>query len=402
MSYRYRLEPYSSRRRYFHCPRCGRSTLTLYIDTETGEYIYETVGRCRREQNCRYHLPPNEFFNQIKNNKAMNTEIKPEIDHVTDEALKQYASTNLLPLSQSYRSAMGRFLAGIDSERAQEVMARYDVRPTRNYRHNGLLGAAFIQRDIEGNVRNVKEMAYKEDGHRVRDGEECEIWDARQRRYVSRSEGYDGGERPTTSLKAKRIMWRNEFVGTQCFFGEHLLRTNPDSPVLVVESEKSALVVAMMEPDSMSIATGGKYGCRLYDPEVNKVLKGREVILCPDLGAEAEWESAAEEMANAGIDVSIFSLDEAGFVTEEDRENGLDVADYLLRAWRLEHPEPSAQQTMPPTSTVKRASLTGISTMLSTLSESPATVVPDPPTAQEATEGQASAGWAEIDLSLID
>lgn len=339
----------------------------------------------------------------------MRTEIKPEIDHVPENCFKQYAAANYPPSSQNHRSALGRFLTGLGLPNVDEVLNRYGVRPTKNYRYDGLLGTAFIQRDINGVIRNVKEMAYKDDGHRVRDGEECEVWDARQHRYVSRKDGgYDGTERPTISLKAKRIMWQHEFVGSQCLFGEHLLPSNPDRPVMVVESEKSASIGAMIHPDRVWVATGGKYGCRLYDPGINKTLNGREVILCPDLGAEAEWESVAESMANEGIDVSILSLEDAGFVTDEDREAGLDIADYFVRVWKQEHPELVEQQSTEPSPVpkIKRANAPEIMAALSKLYPAPV-VAPHPTTATQTPQGTSlnedgGIGFFEIDLDSIN
>jgi hypothetical protein len=373
MSYRYTLEPYSPQRKYARCPQCGRQSLTLYIDTETGEYIDDSVGRCRREQNCGYHLPPREFFN-LKNNNNMTDiqrvtssgEAKPEIDHIPEAQLKKFADTNHLPRSQNHKGALQTFLYGIDRERATEVLEEYDVRLTKSYRYGAYYGAVFIQRDIGGKVRNVKEMAYKPDGHRIRDGEDCYVWDRRRRTYVSSREGYDGGDLPTTKLLAKLIMWNYQYVGRQCFFGEHLLNQHLDKPVMVVESEKSALIGAITNPEYLWIATGGKYGCGLYNPEVYKVLKEREVILCPDLGAEEDWQNNAELLAADGIDVSVLCLEDMTNVTEDDRMQGLDIADYLLRAWRLEHPE-QPQEEPAPAPTVKRASAPTIAATLSKL-----------------------------------
>ena len=46
------------------CPACGRKTFKPYIDNADGSIVDESVGRCNREINCAYHLPPREYFAQ--------------------------------------------------------------------------------------------------------------------------------------------------------------------------------------------------------------------------------------------------------------------------------------------------------------------------------------------------
>lgn len=75
----------------------------------------------------------------------------------------------------------------------------------------------------------------------------------------------------------------------QCLFGEHLLSDNPIKPVAIVESEKSVLVATHYMPEFIWLATGGMHGC--FKPDVISILKGRPVMLCPDLGAKEVWQT---------------------------------------------------------------------------------------------------------------
>ena len=64
-THKYILEPYKGMNTRYRCPatNCGKDkTFSLYIDTETGEYIHHTVGRCNREVNCGYHYTPKQYF----------------------------------------------------------------------------------------------------------------------------------------------------------------------------------------------------------------------------------------------------------------------------------------------------------------------------------------------------
>lgn len=96
----------------------------------------------------------------------------------------------------------------------------------------------------------------------------------------------------------------------------------------LVESEKTALIASCYLPEYTWLATGGKNGC--INTEALRVLRGRNVTLFPDLGATKEWEAKISMMKAVGIDVSLFEQ-LGNLANEEERQNGLDIADYLLR-----------------------------------------------------------------------
>ena len=62
--YKYILEPYKGMNTRYRCPTFQQrdKTYSLYIDTETGEHIHPTVGRCNRESNCGQHYTPKQYF----------------------------------------------------------------------------------------------------------------------------------------------------------------------------------------------------------------------------------------------------------------------------------------------------------------------------------------------------
>lgn len=81
----------------------------------------------------------------------------------------------------------------------------------------------------------------------------------------------------------------DDFNLVQCFFGEHLLPVYPDSKVMIVESEKSAIIASHYYPQYLWLASGGCCGC--LNQTASQVLKGREVWLVPDLDAEDRWRA---------------------------------------------------------------------------------------------------------------
>lgn len=107
----------------------------------------------------------------------------------------------------------------------------------------------------------------------------------------------------------------------QCFFGEHLLSLNPMKKVAIVESEKTAVIASYYLPEYIWLASGGKGG---LNRGKCTVLRNRNVTLFPDLGAYDDWRTQAHQY---GFTVSRMLEDIA---TDEDRDAGLDLADYLL------------------------------------------------------------------------
>ena len=61
------------------------------------------------------------------------------------------------------------------------------------------------------------------------------------------------------------------------------------------------------------------------------VLKNRQVLLFPDLGATDYWRGKMEMMRRLGIEVSLFDFMENN-ATDEERKAGYDIADFLLKA----------------------------------------------------------------------
>ena len=76
------------------------------------------------------------------------------------------------------------------------------------------------------------------------------------------------------------------------------------------------------------LATGGK--CNLK-AEKCECFKGRNVILFPDLGAFDDWKEKGEAIARrVGCTLSVSDTLER-IATVEDRRDGLDIADYMIK-----------------------------------------------------------------------
>jgi hypothetical protein len=178
----------------------------------------------------------------------------------------------------------------------------------------------FWQIDIQGRVRSGKIMKYGPDGHRVKD---------------------EGGVNWVHSRMMKQGLLPQDWELTQCLFGEHLLNwpEHRDKVVALVESEKSALIGAACFPNYVWLATGGK---SQFSPEKMKVLKGRTVILFPDVDGYQEWKERSKTLTFCKVVVS--DVLEKN-VTAEEREARIDIADWLVKQLKNGYvpPEPTEE-----------------------------------------------------------
>ena len=124
------------------------------------------------------------------------------------------------------------------------------------------------------------------------------------------------------------VLHKGDYNLKQCFFGEHLLPEDKSRPVALVESEKTALIASYYLPQFLWIASGGKNGC--FNANSLSVLVGRSVVLFPDLEATDYWQGKISLMKSYGINVQLFDYLEAK-ATENERKEGYDIADYILK-----------------------------------------------------------------------
>ena len=221
------------------------------------------------------------------------------IDCISEIYIPKYLGT---------RSDFVYFLRGLFNEPETDPIIQ---RLTGEYCLGCMDTGAVIYWQIDGQkrVRTGKVMRYNsETGKRLKNG--CNAIDWMHAR-----------------LKREGVL-SDEWELSQCLFGEHLLKRRPEDTVCLVESEKSAVIGSGVMPGCIWLATGGK--CNLK-AEKCECLKGRNVILFPDLGAFDVWKEKGEAIARrVGFTLSVSDTLER-IATPEDRGNGLDIADYLIR-----------------------------------------------------------------------
>jgi len=121
-----------------------------------------------------------------------------------------------------------------------------------------------------------------------------------------------------------------------CFFGEQQLAARPTAVVCIVESAKAAMAGTFEDASKVWIATGGKNYLAAHNRQKWAVLKGREILLCPDLEKPVkdgeplpppQWEQAVPELRKLGFDVSIDPTLQRLNTPAENLPKGGDLAD---------------------------------------------------------------------------
>lgn len=307
--YRYTLEPYISQKNRYECPSCGKKhAFTRYIDLLKKEYVAVEVGKCNREQKCGYHLSPKEYFENQETFAGGNAHA---IEAVEASVLKQVvlkAKQDKLPtsfidqdlfLKSLHTTKPNNFLSFLQMFMNPEAVT--EIREKYRFGTSGKWNGAtiFWQIDDYGRVRTGKMMLYDKN----------------------------------TGRKSK-VNWVHSILKLpdynlkQCLFGLHLLNSDKQKAIALVESEKTAVIASVAFPEFIWMATGG---LRNLKASMLIPLANRKVILFPDAGCYDSWNHKVADLPT-NIQYMISELIEKNS-TSKEKENGFDLADYIIPIW---------------------------------------------------------------------
>lgn len=321
-----KLEKYKGTRSRYICPSCGRKNqFARYID-DSGEYVGEEVGRCNRESSCGYHLTPKEHFDRLgvrrsfpeqanrmnRENKMSDLNTVNRMNSVNTmnaansfEQVEQFETIdNSFVVRSLEHNAKNRFLiflsSFIETEYIFEMARRYFIGATKDGK------TVFWQLDQKGRARTGKIISY------------LETTGKRDKKTNPNWVHYE--------LKRHKLL-PESFQHQLCFFGEHLLRTNPSKPVAIVEAEKTACVASIFIDDFIWLATGGK---SYLKADKLRRFRNRKIVLFPDADGFELWEREAADARAMKLNVTTSRMIEDA-ATSEEKKNGFDLADYLIR-----------------------------------------------------------------------
>ena len=355
--FRYSLDKSSKK---FVCPNCNKKTFVLYVDTETGNYLTIDFGRCDREQNCNYHkTPPKgkksyliEFLglNSISDKAYKLTDLNGIISIIPKSQIFEQSKTDCWISEWYLRSSTINYLSNESKYfNTDEVSFVNEIRTIPqtpivepSYHRLELLDEMYFKNPQNDNLTEyLKEMFSKD-----------EVFNAMQNYFITGTNHfwdnatifwqinnkdqiqgakimlYDKVTGKRIKNPYNHINWlhkaikKSDFVLSQCLFGLHLIKEDYDKIIAIVESEKTALVMSMLLPDFIWLATGSKSN---FKYELLKPLKKRKVIAYPDKGEFDNWLNTANDLVAIGFAISV-----SEFLEKENFENGFDLVDYLI------------------------------------------------------------------------
>jgi len=387
----------------YACPDCGRLRFVRYIDTITGEYLPANFGRCDRESNCGYHKKPpletlcffvpftmqgeySEKAIQIKTiagtyylPKSQIYEFNESGCYVTEFYLtksdkapaylandyRYYSESGTIQIQATEprtqpkepriyylpESVLNDTLMGYENNTfiqnllqwypandIEKVISLYRLGSVANGYRSGAVTFPFI--DIAGNIRTIQAKQFNEANHTTSTDF---IHSIAERHHLKA-----GDPLPDWLQDYKK---NERFVS--CLFGEHLLNRYPMNPVALVEAPKTAVIGTLcygLPENSKQLLWLAVYNKSSLTLEKCKVLKGRKVVLYPDLNAFNEWNEKAKSI-NASLPGTRFVVSDLleRNASEAEKVNGLDLADYLTRFdYRLFRKEPAPTEPITP------------------------------------------------------
>lgn len=309
------------------CPNCGKKEFTRYFDYKKEEFLPEEYGICSRLNKCGYHLNPYKdgfvarLYEQESNGrketasdflKRIRTQHKKAIDKPQEQPKKTLTSVPLQLFTESLQGLdKSNFTLFLDkvfgAKKATEIVAKYYIgaKPGFRFKNRDFPGYAspegaciFWRISYEGRPHSGKVMLYDaETGKRIKE--------------------------PFNHVNWVHVLHKLDTENPmKHFFGEHFLKLFPGKPVMIHESEKTACIASGYLPEYIHLACGG---LAMLTPDRCEILKGRQVVLCPDLDGFEKWKLKAEELG-----FGLFTIHHKKAVQAGIKGAKFDLADFLL------------------------------------------------------------------------
>jgi len=270
------------------CPQCGHAKQFRYYEDNQGNRL-EDFGRCERINACGYHIwPTGKSVPKVDGNYTP----PPEPKQIYPGGKLKTRFEKILADRSSNFHLYAQSL-GIPDEHLAKWQVGSETLFDKGFTvfvHVGFFGAGQL-------IVNAKWFAYGPDGKRLKDKKDDEM--------------------NSFSLKQPDEGERNRYGF--CLYGEHLLDTTKTRPVMIVESEKTAVLASWFYPNYDWVACGACTG--LTDAKVQALI-GRDCYWLADADAAGRKNSSINKLRTYQIKHMVVDL-------FPDRNDGYDVADAL-------------------------------------------------------------------------
>ena len=242
MEYRYSLRKNGKK---ITCPSCGRKgEFVPYVDENNNVVNAEKYGRCERINSCGYLMYPK---SKKGDDWTPTVKVQPPprpIEYIQKEIVEK-------TFTDFRNNVFFMYLVGLfGREKAFDLQVEYNIGTAK---HGGTI---FWQMDKYCRFRTGKVMYYRPNGRR----------DKSRKSWFAHS----------------RIS--PDFNYQQCFFGLHLADTG--KPIALCESEKTAVLMSVFEPNYTWLATGGS---EMINAQRLMELPRLDTVY-PDNGQFEKWE----------------------------------------------------------------------------------------------------------------
>lgn len=289
--YKYALEKGSKK---FLCPNCEQKTFVKYINQETGDYLSDSIGRCDRETNCGHHCKPsNEVVNGLEHNALI-------------KLIKQTSYHEEFELNLLYHTnTVNHFIEFLNSifqiNEVERIKDLFKIGTSKIIEGS----TVFWQIDEKNLIHAGKVMLYS-----INTGKRFKSFD----------------NTPVISWMHK-INEKKDFNLNQCLFGLHQLQNSKNQTIGIVESEKTAVILTIMYPDYIWMATGSKHG---FKESMLLIIKDFKIIAFPDKSEFNDWLSKSLKLNSIGFNITINN-----WLEETDYDIGTDLADVIIDLKRV-------------------------------------------------------------------
>ena len=269
----------------FECPNCTKKTFVRYKSVATNDYFEHQYGRCDRETNCGYHLRPN-----AQNKISFVQKIVPLKQSFLDKMLiskcgKNFDKNNFIRFLRIYFS----------KQEVDNAILNFCIGTSKHW----IGSTVFWQINEKEQLFAGKIMLFdRTSGKRIK--------------------------KPYTHISwVHSVLKIKDFELKQCLFGLHQIIGCSNKTIAIVESEKTAVIMSILLPTFIWMATGSRANLKV---ELLKPIKNFTIIFYPDKSEFDDWSKKSVAFNAQGYKTKC-----SDYIENIESENGFDLVDLFLK-----------------------------------------------------------------------